>query len=193
MPSEEGKESCKTSALEKIFMWLLEKLIPKANPDFGTKYDDVETWFIEYDEENDYTNREIGLDKDGHIIVLGLFQENLGYWVDNDFTLQNYEEHFDVQYIDKTVFEDLWKEMKTKQAILAFLAKWNPIGVPEDIAKDEYINYVDLIESSLRSKDELRKCLIGILRETMGLDISSPEAFADIENACDELMKICFE
>jgi len=85
------------------------------------------------------------------------------------------------------------REIEIKQAILAFLAKWNPIGVPEDIAKDEYINYVDLIESSLRSKDELRKCLIGILRETMGLDISSPEAFADIENACDELMNICLK
>ena len=193
MPSEEGMESSKTSALEKILAWLLEKFIPKANPDFDAKYDDVETWFIEYDEENDYTSREIGLDKDEHVIVVGPFQENLGYWVDNDLTLQNYEEHFDVQYIDKAVFEKLWMEIETKQAILTFLAKWNPIGVPEDIAKDEYINYVDLIESSLRSKDELRKCLIGILRETMGLDISSPEAFADIENACDELMKICFE
>ena len=193
MPSEEGMESSKTSALEKILAWLLEKFIPKANPDFDAKYDDVETWFIEYDEENDYTNREIGLDKDGHVIVLGPFQSNLGYWVDNDFTLQNYEDHFDVQYIDKVVFEKLWMEIETKQAILLFLAKWNPIGVPEDIAKDEYINYVDLIESSLQSKDELRECLIGILRETMGLDISSPEAFADIENACDELMKICLK
>jgi len=57
MPSEEGKESSKTSALEKILAWLLEKFIPKANPDFDAKYDDVETWFVEYDEENDYTNR----------------------------------------------------------------------------------------------------------------------------------------
>ena len=190
MPSEEGKESTKTSALEKILAWLLEKFIPKANPDFDAKYDDVETWFIEYDEENDYTNREIGLDKDGHVIVLGPFQSNLGYWVDNDFTLQNYEDYFDVKYIDKAVFEELWREIETKQAILSFLTKWNPIGVPEDIAKDEYIDYVDLIESSLQSKDELRKCLIGILRETMGLNISSPEAFADIENACDELIKL---
>ena len=79
IPSEEGKESTKTSALEKILVWLLEKFIPKANPDFDTKYDDVETWFIEYDEENDYANREIGLNKDGHVIVLGPFQNNLGY------------------------------------------------------------------------------------------------------------------
>jgi len=114
VPSEEGKESSKTSALEKILVWILEKFIPKANPDFDTKYDDVETWFIEYDEENDYTNREIGLDKDGHVIVLGPFQSNLGYWVDNDFTLQNYEDHFDVQYIDKAVFEELWREIETK-------------------------------------------------------------------------------
>ena len=98
MPSEEGKESSKTSALEKILVW-----------PFDTKYDDVETWFVEYDEENDYTNREIGLDKDGHVIVLGPFQRNLGYWVDNDYTLQNYEDHFDVQYIDKAIFEDLWR------------------------------------------------------------------------------------
>ena len=118
IPSEEGKESTKTSALEKILAWLLEKFIPKANPDFDAKYDDVETWFIEYDEENDYTNREIGLDKDGHVIVLGPFQSNLGYWVDNDFSLQNYEDYFDVQYIDKAVFEELWREIETKQAIL---------------------------------------------------------------------------
>ena len=85
------------------------------------------------------------------------------------------------------------RNMKRYNKISDFLAKWNPIGVPEDLAKDEYINYVDLIESSLQSKDELRECLIGILRETMGLDISSPEAFADIENACDELMKICLK
>jgi hypothetical protein len=84
-------------------------------------------------------------------------------------------------------------EIETKQAILSFLTKWNPIDVPEDIAKDEYINYVDLIKSSLQSKDELRKCLRCILGEKIGLDISSPEAFADIENACDELMKICIK
>jgi hypothetical protein len=38
--------------------------------------------------------------------------------VDNDFTLQNYEDYFDVQYIDKAVFEELWREIETKQAIL---------------------------------------------------------------------------
>ena len=38
-------------------------------------------------------------------MTLVQFQSNLGYWVDNDFTLQNYEDHFDVQYIDKAVFE----------------------------------------------------------------------------------------
>ena len=90
----------------------------------------------------------------------------------------------------KTCPSDL---LTTKQSILSFLAKWNPIGVPEDLAKDEYINYVDLIESSLQSKEDLRKCLIKILGGQMGLDISSPEAFDDIENACDKLMKICFE
>ncbi len=84
----------------------------------------------------------------------------------------------------------MWIEIGTKQAILAFLAKWNPIGVPEEIAEDEYIDYVDIVKSNLQSKDKLRKCLVGILGEIMGLDVSSPEAFADIENACDELMKI---
>lgn len=110
MPSEEEKEIPQTPMHESLFDWLLEKLIPKANPDFGTKYNDVDTWFVEYDEENDCTNREIGLNRDGHIIVKGPFNNNLGYWVDNDLSLQDYEDDFDIQYINKDVFEELWED-----------------------------------------------------------------------------------
>ncbi len=109
MPLEEEKEIPQTPMHESLFDWLLEKLIPKANPDFDIKYNDVDTWFVEYDEDNDCTNREIGLNRDGHIIVKGPFNNNLGYWVDNDLSLQDYEDDFDIQYINKDVFEELWE------------------------------------------------------------------------------------
>lgn len=81
------------------------------------------------------------------------------------------------------------RNMEKSNKINDFLAKWNPIGVPEEIAKDEYINYIDIIKSNVHTKDELRKCLIWLLEERMGLDVSSPESISDIEKACDELMK----
>lgn len=109
IPSKEKKEDSKASTFEMLLEWILEKLLPKANPDFDLKYEDVVIWFVEYDEDNHYTNREIGLDKDGRVIVKGPFQNNLGYWVDNDLTLPNYDNDFNIQYIDKAVFEKLWE------------------------------------------------------------------------------------
>lgn len=110
MPSKEEKESSKPSLFETVLEWLLEKIVPKANPDFDMKYNDVEIWIVECDEEKDSINREIGLDKDGMVIVKGPFQNNVGYWVDNNLTIDDYKNAFDVQYIDKAVFEKLWEE-----------------------------------------------------------------------------------
>lgn len=110
MPSKEEKESSKPSLFETVLEWLLEKTVPKANPDFDMKYNDVEIWIVECDEEKDSINREIGLDKDGMVIVKGPFQNNVGYWVDNNLTIDDYKNAFDVQYIDKAVFEKLWEE-----------------------------------------------------------------------------------
>ncbi len=100
------------SFFDRIIVYFLHKIcrIPKANPDFENVYAKVATWYIEYDEVNGYTSREIGLDKDGKVIVKGPYKANLGFWVDNDLTINDYADRFDIQYTDQAIFETLWKD-----------------------------------------------------------------------------------
>ena len=68
----------------------------------------MKTWYVEYDEENDYTNREVGLNKNGEVIVKAPYKKNLGFWVDEDLTLKDYSDSFEIQYVDKREFDMLW-------------------------------------------------------------------------------------
>ena len=106
-------ENTKISLFDRAVVFFLNKIcrIPRANPDFDEIYNQVNTWCIEYDEKNDYTNREVGLDKNGGVIVKAPYKINLGFWVDNDLTLKDYADRFHVRYIDNETFEKLWESI----------------------------------------------------------------------------------
>lgn len=65
-------------------------------------------------------------------------------------------------------------DMKTREeSINEILAKWNPIDVPENIAKTEYINFIPSIKRRINSEAELIYCLEDILTNKLELDYNS--------------------
>lgn len=62
-------------SLQKTKNGLLRRIIQKisniflANPDFDAKLQDVVQWYLEYDEKNNESLREIGIDSNNQIIV----------------------------------------------------------------------------------------------------------------------------
>lgn len=100
----------KYSFLERIVTKLLEIIIPSANPTLDKKLEKVKIWYIEYDDAGQYTNREIGIDKNGFLIFKAPSQGNLGYWCDTDLTLDDYSV-FNIHFIPKEEFENKWSEM----------------------------------------------------------------------------------
>ncbi|MBQ6208921.1 MAG: hypothetical protein IJK42_04000 [Prevotella sp.] len=88
---------------------ILEMLLPKANPDFNGLYHQVKTWYVEYDIEKQHTNREVGTDDDGHVIVKAPFGRNLGLWVDEELNDDDYK-RLGATAISSIEFETLWSK-----------------------------------------------------------------------------------
>lgn len=97
------------SSLKKALIGILTKIIPKANPDFEDKIDEVHYWLVECDNESGIPQREIGLDKEGRVILKMPFKANHGYWTDNNLLLNDFEELFVVSKISKDSFEKSWE------------------------------------------------------------------------------------
>lgn len=106
IPKSENKYSFLENFLDKVF----SLIIPKANPDFDGKYQNVSCWYIEYDDINNYSNREIGLDEEGTVIVKGPYGKNLGFWTDTDLTLDDYKK-FNIEMITIDEFEKFWEQL----------------------------------------------------------------------------------
>jgi hypothetical protein len=94
--------------IKKAIVGILGSIIPKGNPDFENKIDLVEAWIVELDNETGIPEREIGMDKDGRIIVKMPFKNNYGYWTDNNLLLPDFKEHFDTSEISQDSFENYW-------------------------------------------------------------------------------------
>ena len=94
--------------LKKTVIGILSSIIPKANPDFEEKIDLVETWVVELDKETGSPEREIGMDKNGGIIVKMPFNDNYGYWTDNNLKLEDFKSHFETSEIGRDTFENYW-------------------------------------------------------------------------------------
>lgn len=94
--------------IKKAIIRIVSLVIPKANPDFEKKIDKVETWLVELDNESGIPEREIGMDKDGRIIVKMPFKNNYGYWTENNLILPDFKEHFDTTEIGQDSFENYW-------------------------------------------------------------------------------------
>ena len=101
LPSQDSK-------LGKAIAFVLKRLLPQANPTFETIYPKVTEWLIEFDSENNYTNREVGLDTMGCTVAIGPYQNDLGFWTDTDLTLADFKSHFSCSIISPQYFEARW-------------------------------------------------------------------------------------
>lgn len=88
---------------------LLTHLVPKANPTLEENLDYVKEWYIEFDDVEEYTNREVGVAENGMVVFKAPFEENWGYWCDNDMTMDDYR-NLNIHAISKEAFEKLWNE-----------------------------------------------------------------------------------
>ncbi len=94
--------------IKKAIIGILSSIIPKGNPDFEDKIDLVETWVVELENETGIPEREIGMDKNGRIIVKMPFKNNYGYWTDNNLLLPDFKKHFETIEISQDSFENYW-------------------------------------------------------------------------------------
>ena len=97
------------STFKKLIVGILTTVIPKANPDFEDKIKDVRYWLVELDIKTGIPQREIGLDKTGQIILRMPFNDNYGFWTDNNLLLDDFKKSFQVSEISKTSFEEQWE------------------------------------------------------------------------------------
>ncbi len=110
--SQATKKGQIKNLLKKALIAILTKIIPKANPDFEDKIDEVQHWLVECDIETGIPEREIGLDKEGRVILKMPYKDNYGYWTDNNLLLNDFKEHFVVSEINKDRFEQNWELLK---------------------------------------------------------------------------------
>jgi len=106
-------QTSKESWLKKTFVNILTKIIPKANPDFDNKIDEVKWWLVEF--ETGVPQRELGLDIEGKMIMKMPYKKNYGFWTDNNLLLDDFKKHLNVKEIDKTNFEAMWSSFQMKQ------------------------------------------------------------------------------
>ena len=85
----------------------LSTIIPKANPDFENEIDKINTWLIEFDA-GGIPEREIGLDKDGKVVMIMPWKDNYGYWTDNNLNLTDFMNGFTYSEIENEYFEHRW-------------------------------------------------------------------------------------
>ena len=102
----------KKAALNAIIR-ILEKVIPKANPDFENLIEKVYYWKIEYNLKEKHAWREIGFDKNEQAILAMPLGNNYGYWTDNQLTLDDYK-NFNPTEVTQEEFDNDWAEFELK-------------------------------------------------------------------------------
>jgi hypothetical protein len=96
-------------ALLDLFESIIKRIVPAANPDFENKIKDVMVWLVECDTETGIPQREIGLNKKGQVILKMPYNNNYGYWTDNNLLLDDFGRHFSVTEISEASFQDRWE------------------------------------------------------------------------------------
>jgi hypothetical protein len=110
--SDDKPKTWLTRTLEKSVVKILTTIIPKANPDFEDKLQDVKEWLIEIDEEAEIANREIGINNEGQTIMIMPFGDNHGYWTDNNLKPTDFIELFQATTINRKEFTDRWDKFE---------------------------------------------------------------------------------
>ncbi len=85
---------------------------PVSNPDFINKFSDVVRWFIEFEDDSYFPNREIGFNILGEPIIILPWKANYGYWTDSNVILKDLNFHFKVTQISKSEFTDKWNDFE---------------------------------------------------------------------------------
>jgi hypothetical protein len=94
----------------------LTTIIPKANPDFDDKIDDVDEWLIEINEETGEPERELGINNTGQTIAIMPFNQNYGYWTDLNLNLDDFLEDFNATSIESKEFNNRWDRFENGKA-----------------------------------------------------------------------------
>lgn len=91
-----------------LFVRLLKRVIPEANPDLETQlYPQTRKWWIELDEKR-IAQREIGFNEEGIPIVIGPIGRNYGLAVDSSAPWpENYTESDEAAKL----FEQYWEQL----------------------------------------------------------------------------------
>ncbi len=110
--SDDKPKTWLTRTVEKSVEKILTTIIPKANPDFEDKLQDVKEWLIEIDEEAEIANREIGINSKGQTIMIMPFGDNHGYWTDNNLKSTDFIEVFQATTINEKEFTDRWDKFE---------------------------------------------------------------------------------
>lgn len=105
----EDKKTFKFSFFNIIFS-LVKLITPLANPDFESKIDLVETWYLEFVDKDSIPSREIGLDSENNIILKMPFKNNYGYWTDNILKYKDFDRLFNLTFISEGLFFELWEK-----------------------------------------------------------------------------------
>jgi len=103
------KDNVAKKIAKKVIKTTLSAVFPVANPHFDKQIENVKEWYLEYDNENNFTNREIGFDFLGNPIVIMPWKNNYGYWIDIDVELEYFFSNFNAKVIDKSEFDHSWK------------------------------------------------------------------------------------
>ncbi|MBM3783514.1 MAG: hypothetical protein FJW30_04090 [Acidobacteria bacterium] len=93
-------------------MWLrvLKKVVPLANPDFENHYQHVCKWWVEVDDSG-APQRELGFDVQNIPIVAGPIGRNFGFWTDSNMKFVP-DEHAG---ISRQEFESMWANFEARR------------------------------------------------------------------------------
>jgi hypothetical protein len=77
------------------------------------------------------------------------------------------------------------------KSINLILAKWNPIGVPENLSLEEYKRYIPSILNVIEDRQQLINCLEDILinKLQIGYDPTNENHLESLSQVCDELIR----
>jgi hypothetical protein len=96
--------------MENTLTKLLSSMLPKANPDFDGKIQDVRQWILEVDDEEGTPDREIGLDDNGNVLMIMPWRNNYGFWTDSNVRVDELAKSHKMNFVDRQEFEKLWSE-----------------------------------------------------------------------------------
>lgn len=106
-PWENSGNKRKKSFIENIVFYLGLS----SNPDYECHIDEVESWMVEFDEEN-IPIREIGIDDKGKVVLKMPYKKNYGYWTDNSLEYEDFTSSFMTVKIRQEEFEEKWEEIE---------------------------------------------------------------------------------